>query len=133
MPGQLDIKNNSKASNILISVSSIDRKLVHVKNKRLSADEMITTIVKGGTKKLTISDDNGSVIWDGVVPSYGTSAIQIFPEMAIVKYKDVDLVNLLKYQKSNFKILNNPRVQILIAVCLLILICAIAAYYIRKK
>lgn len=133
MPGQLDIKNNSKTTEVLLSIVSIDGKLVHVKNKPLVAEELTSVVVKGGTKKLTVFTSDGTALWDGVVPSYGTSVVDIFPDTAIVKYKDITLVNLLKYNTLRGNGILSSRMQIGIAICLLGLVIAVAAYYIRKK
>ena len=132
MPGQLDIKNNSGSIKVLISVTSIDGKTSHTKNKPLDTNETVSIVIKGGTKKLTVLNNSGSIIWDGVVPSYGTSAVQIFPETTTVKYKDITLVDTSKFSVKSNSIISS-RMQIGIAILLAVLILICVGYYIRKK
>jgi len=134
MPGRLDIKNNSNSKKVSISVASIDGKITHVKHKWLQEGESVNIIVKGGIKKLSVFNTDGLLSWDGYIPSYGDSAIQLFPEKDLVKYKDNALVNTLKSPKNikSSPILSN-RVQIGIFLILAILILFFIVYYTRKN
>ena len=93
MPNQLIIQNSSHSIPIVISLESIDGKTYHLQDKKIAPTETINIIVKGGVKKLSISKEDDTPFWRGVIPANGRSPVIIFPEKAAVKYIDKFLVN----------------------------------------
>lgn len=99
MPGKLEIKNASSSKNIIISLMSVSENETHLDSKTIGFLEEISSVVKGGVKRLVVSHANGDIFWDGIIPSYGSSPVVIHPENNTVTYKDKEVVNTLS--KSN--------------------------------
>jgi len=124
MPGKLEIKNGSLSEESFISLWSSDGKENHLNERNIKPQESISSVVKGGVKKLTITKKDGTVIWKGLIPSYGSTPVIIYPERATVTYKETVLVNLLNS--------NNRKFQYLAWVIVLILLIMLLWWFISK-
>ena len=124
MPGKLEIQNGSITNDIHISLWSIDGEKKHLDTKKIEKNSSISLIVKGGVKMLNVSQ-NDLIIWKGVIPSYISSPIIIYPEYKRVVYKDNTIVNMLSNDTNILDIFNTSIVILLIIVilfCIYILI-----------
>jgi len=119
MSGKLEIKNDSQAVGIELSLSSMQThdtvKIIIPPN-----DSFITKIVKEGVRKLHVSISGEKYnFWEGIIPVNISDSISINPDNKSVIYKDNPLVNILKPEESNtFLILTV--LAIIIVVCFLL-------------
>lgn len=97
MPNKVVLKNSSRSIPVVVSLLSDDRSqaIIDLENKLISPSSTESVIVKGGVKKLIVRKEHGVKVWEGMVPTYGTRDIVIFPEKAEVRYADEKLVNNL--------------------------------------
>ena len=120
MSGKLEIQNGSLASNVFITLLSIDGSETHLDNKILSTGETIGSIVKGGTKRLIVANNKKDVLWEGVIPTYISQPIMIYPEHSKVIYKDNIIPNM---RNQNGIIMNNSYVIVITILILILIIC----------
>lgn len=95
MPNKVVLKNSSRSIPVVVSLLSDDRSIIDLENTLVAPSSTESVIVKGGVKKLIVRKEHGVKVWEGMVPTYGTRDIVIFPEKAEVRYADEKLVNNL--------------------------------------
>lgn len=133
MPGKLEIKNSSTSQDVIVFLWSADGKEQHLNSESLGSGETTGAVVKGGVKKLIVATSDGNVFWEGMVPSYGSSPITIYPEpRGVVTYRDVVLVNTIGYSSQKPFWMTGSS-QIWIAVIMFVIIAAIAWYAYKRK
>lgn len=127
MPGKLEIKNASSKHDIYVSVVSVTGKEKHLENQKITPGESVSAVVKGGVKKLIVSED-GAVFWMGLIPSYGNAPVTVYPERKTILYRDTVLVNLLKYvsEKDSGK---GSSMWLWIIIAVIVIIIAVCLYY----
>jgi hypothetical protein len=120
MSSKLEIQNGSLNSKIFITLSSIDGNEIHLDNKMINTSESIESVVKGGTKRLIIKTNENDVFWEGVIPTYVSHPVMIYPEYNKVIYKD-NIIPNMKNENNN----TISTILTLITVLFLIIICYI--------
>lgn len=124
MTGKLVLENCSSNKSIKISLWSVDGNEEHLKFKKVTPREILSSNVVGGVKKIEVYQDNDKLLWKGYIPSYSTEPIKIYPENKTLTYKELTLVDL----SSNNNI-NNRLIFIAISLCIILLILLIFWVY----
>ena len=110
MPGTLKITNGTFGSSgapVYVTIYSSDGETVHLENKKLAYEEKIQSVVRGGVKKLAVSNNDKRVLWLGYIPSYGQDEVIVTQHLGTNVLPDVDvsyqghtLVNLINRTKG---------------------------------
>jgi len=101
MPGKLEINNASSSTHVVIFLWSVDGREQHLNSKTLGSGKTISAIVKGGVKMLIVATADGNIFWEGMIPSYGSVPVFIYPENRTLTYRNTVLVNTLGYTQSS--------------------------------
>ncbi len=129
MPGKLEIKNDSTSQDVIVSLWSADGKDQHLNSQSLASGETTEAVVTGGVKNLIVAASDGNVFWEGMIPSYGSAPVTIYPEQHVVTYREVVLVNTMGYTTSPFGI----TASLWIWVVVVFVIIATVAWYMYKR
>jgi len=116
MPGKLEIQNGSILKDINIALLSVDGIETLLNQKVIKKNENIKLNVSGGVKNLIVYSDTNNIIWKGMIPSYISHPIIIYPDYKRVIYKDTIIVNTLS-KKDKSKIFLYILLPIIIIIC----------------